>query len=219
MNNRVISLIQDIEHTISASPEHAPEIIKMLTALLETRNMEHYAGNSGIIIQMLEEWLNKKAKIPENSSLTVDVNFSTLKSVSAEFESLSEEETGDVAEYLAEVFSRNNDLLQIFLSDKFGVPAKQRSPKNVTDERLKIWFAMNSIHNCDYTEDFFMEIPTSVSDEQISSCVREYYESRNFTVSPIIGFGLTIRNSREIFCVVLTRYDVLQVTVHPPMPV
>lgn len=214
MNNRTISLVQDIESLISASPEHAREIIKMLNALLETRTMEHYLGNSEVIIAMLEEWLNRKANIPENSVITVDVDFKALKNIASEFEPLTEPEAGNVAEYLSAVFRKHNDLLQIFLSDKLGIPAKQRSPKNVEDWRLKLWFTMNSFQNCNYAEDFFMEIPKTLSDEAVSSHVREYYESRGYKVSPINEYGVMVKNDKEMFCVVLTRSDILQVTVH-----
>lgn len=214
MNNRTIPIIQNIENLISVSPEHAPEIIKTLNALLETRDMEHYLANSEVILQMLEEWLNKKANIPENSILTVDVDFKALKSIAAEFEPLTGPETDDVAGYLATVFRRHTDLLQTFLSQKIGVPAKQRSPKNFDDWRLKLWLTMNSVHNCDYAEDFFLEIPESLKDEEISSYVREYYETRGYTLSPINSFGVMMRNDKEIFCVVFTRSDILQVTVH-----
>lgn len=217
MNNRVISIIQDIEQTISASPEHAPEIIKTLSALLETRAMEHYLGNSEVIVQMLETWLNKKAKIPENSILTVDVNFAGIKKSAADFESLTDDEAADVAGYLSEVFSKTNDLLQIFLSGKLNIPARQRSPKNVDDDRLKLWFVMNSIHNCDYAEDFFMEIPKALTDEQISAHVREYYESRGYKVSPIDSYGFMAKSGKEMRCVVITRSDILQITVHSPV--
>lgn len=217
MNNRTISLIQDIESLISVNSEYSKEIIRMLTALLETREMEHYLGNSEVIVSMLEEWLNKKANIPENSVLTVDVDFKTLKNIASEFEPLTAAEAEDVAEYLSAVFRRHNDLLQIFLSDKLGVPAKSRSPKNFSDDRLKLWLTVSSIHHCDYTEDFFMEIPKSLSGETIFSHVREYYEARGYRISPINEFGVMARNDKETFCVVFTRSDILQVTVHSPI--
>lgn len=218
MNNRTISIIQEIESLISASPEHAPEIIKTLNALLETRDMEHYLSNSEVILQMLEAWLNKKANIPENSVMTVDADFKALKRIASEFEPLTGPEADDVAGYLSTVFRRHTDLLQTFLSEKIGVPAKQRSPKNFQDWRLKLWLTMNSIHNCNHAEDFFLEIPKSLKDEEISSHVREYYESRGYAVSPINSFGVMVRNSKEIFCVVFTRSDILQVTVHSSLP-
>lgn len=218
MNNRSISVIQDIESLISASPEHAPEIIKTLNALLETRDMEHYLTNSEVILQMLEKWLNKKANIPENSVRTVDVDFKALKRIASEFELLANPEADDVAGYLNTVFRRHTNLLQTFLSEKIGVPAKQRSPKNFEDWRLKLWLTINSVHNCNHTEDFFLEIPKSLRDEEISSYISEYYGIRGYTVSPINSYGVMVRSDKEIFCVVFTRSDILQVTVHSSLP-
>lgn len=214
MNNRVISLIQDIESIISANPESSREIIKMLNALLETKDMEHYLANSEVIVLMLEEWLNKKADIPENSILTVDLNFAKLKEIAADFHSLSEKESTDVAEYLAAVFIRHGDLLQNFLSAKFGTPAKQRTPKNFQHEKLKLWLLMGSMRDSGYTEDFFLEIPKSLTGEAITASISEYYESRGYKLSPINEFGFMVRNAKETFCVVLTRTEILQVTVH-----